>query len=153
MKKMTIKMMVTILILPIYLSAFSTDEKVNKKLDDTFYLSSNDYTKCGIYFLMMTKSTEDEKAVEEFQNLSKKSFEISYSMLVNPLYPYDKTVKKVFKNNQHMASKILVKEFEEHDESFQYLEKKYQDVCNKKLNDISTTIEENFHNPINKKGE
>ena len=145
MKKMTIKMMVAILILPICLNAFSTDEKVNKKLDDTFYLTSKDYTKCGMYFLIMTKSTKDKKLEKKFQINAKKSCEISYSMLINPLHAYDKTVKKVFKNNQHMASKVLVKEFESHDESFQYLENKYQNVCIEKLNDISMVVEEVFN--------
>lgn len=144
MKKILFTISTVSVLLATNLNAFSDNEKVNQRLFDTFAMSSNDFSKCGVYKLMLTKSTEDKELITKYKQDAIKAFDLSYKILIDPLYPNYKEAKKITDNANAAITKLLIKEWEDNQKDFKYLENKYENICNRILENYSLSIEENY---------
>lgn len=144
MKKILQTITTVSIVLPLALNAVSSKELFTQEFDKKFISSSNEYIKCGLVYLMMTKSNTDTSSTVFYKSKSKKAFNIAKNILFNPLYSNYKTSRLVFKNSANKLSKELVKEFETNGEDFNYMKQKYINSCNEKIKNISETIDKSF---------
>ena len=143
MKKI-FSLIVVMAFMPYALWSFSNDEKVNEKLFNTFHETSNEFNTCGIYYLMMKKSAKNNYDYRKYKILSQNALTFALDVMIDPLYPNYINVKRIVKKNGFSISRELVREWEDHNKSFEHMKTHYEKICNKKLTNFADTMENNY---------